>query len=389
MNSNTNLPSLSNPKGFVMPVVILAMVILGALTVAALATARDEVRSSRALRESGTALYAAEAGANLLLGTLVAPPRTVLDTLAATMSPGDSVDFGWNALPNGASYRAVFYRYGNQSYVLDMTGRDTGPLPGEQSISYALGPAGNVINLTAAIAGGISPADEEVRMDDEGDGGVVVSGLDTLPAQWDAGTCPPLDDRAGVTWGDADNVRIDHTAEVYGAPPVEEDAGMDPFDWGDLDYWDLVAMATITLPDGSDLTNVNPIVSGSDCVDNDFNWGDPLDPSSPCASRFPIIHVPGDLRIRDGTGYGQGILLVDGELRIEDSFQFYGVILVRDRIRLEDDVQIFGGIVGGDRIEVEDGATVRNSTCAAHRAMNALNRQLRPIDTRAWSASLR
>ncbi len=145
MRTETMRLQTINRNGFVMPVVILAMVILGAMTVAALATANDELRSSRAIRESGTALYAAEAGANFLLATVVDSPSTVLDTLAANMSPGDSVDFGWTALSNGASYRAIFYQYGSQSYVLNLTGRDTGLRPSEQSISMALGPGAAVL----------------------------------------------------------------------------------------------------------------------------------------------------------------------------------------------------------------------------------------------------
>ena len=91
----------SNRNGFVVPVVIFTMAILGVLAVTALATANDEFRSSRAMRESGAALYAAEAGANMILLTVVeAPSSTVLDTLAPWLAPGDSVDLGWSALPD-------------------------------------------------------------------------------------------------------------------------------------------------------------------------------------------------------------------------------------------------------------------------------------------------
>ena len=127
-------PGATNRNGFVIPAVVLAIVVLGIMTVAALTTATDEVRSSRAMRESGTALYAAEAGANLLMVTVVDSPSTVLDTLASVMNPGDSVDFGWTTLSSGASYRGVFYKYSAQAYALNVTGRDAGLNPAEQSI---------------------------------------------------------------------------------------------------------------------------------------------------------------------------------------------------------------------------------------------------------------
>jgi len=382
-----NRPQAINRNGFVMPVVILAIVVLGAITVAALATANDEVRSSRAMREAGTALYAAEAGATLLLGTVVDSPRTVLDTLAANMSLGDSVDFGWSTLPNGAAYRAIFYKYGQKSFVLDLTGRDAGPRPSEQSISYALKGGITSINLSAAVSGGTAPAWEDLRLDSANLGGVVLSGLDTMPAQWNPAGCPPMQDLPGTTWGDTSNVEMENGAVVSGTPPIVQDPTNTPLDWGSMDYADLVAMATITLPDGSDLSSIGPMVSSGDCVDDPENWGDPLVPSDPCGGRFPIIHVTGDLDINGGIG--QGILLVDGELRVENTFQFYGMIFAQDEIRLEDNVQIYGAIESGDRIRVEDGASVRNSSCAIARAMSAMGGPLEPIGTRSWSALLR
>ena len=72
--------------------------ILALIAVAALPTANDEHRSSRAMRESGAAaLYAAEAGAGWILRTQVAGTKTVLDTIYASMAPGASVDPGVSA----------------------------------------------------------------------------------------------------------------------------------------------------------------------------------------------------------------------------------------------------------------------------------------------------
>ncbi len=64
--------SASKREGFVLPTVIFTMAILGLLAAAALSTANDEQRSSRAMREAGAALYAAEAGAGWILHTQVA-----------------------------------------------------------------------------------------------------------------------------------------------------------------------------------------------------------------------------------------------------------------------------------------------------------------------------
>lgn len=393
----------SNREGFVLPAVLFTIAILGLIAVAALTTANDEHRSSRAMRESGAALYAAEAGANLILGTVVAPPKTVLDTLAVWMAYGGSVDLGWSTLPGGASYHGMFHRYdtgGQKSFFLTVTGRGAGPWGGEQVISYALAPNGEFgIPMTAAVVGGGSLAN--VRLDSAGLLGVSLSGLDTIPAQLGA-ACYPLDDRAGITWRDTDPsiVRLENGAVVTGSPPpIQMDPTItptSPFEWGDFNYDSLVAWATLTLAGGADPPFVKPDVTGSTCNLLWTNWGDPIDNTSPCFDYFPIIHVAGDIRIRGnvgpGNGIGQGILLVDGIVRIEDNFEFHGMIIAKGEIRLEDDVKIFGGLIAGERLRVEDNSTVRRSTCAMNRAFSRLAGKaglLAPIGSRAWMASVR
>src|SRR6266496_1786813 len=95
---------LREQKGFVVPTAIFALVILGVVAVAALSLAGDEQRSSRAFRESGLAVYAADAGLRHALGTW--------DTTAVkALNPGDSlvVGSGCTSMPNRASYRVVIY----------------------------------------------------------------------------------------------------------------------------------------------------------------------------------------------------------------------------------------------------------------------------------------
>jgi hypothetical protein len=64
-----------------------------------------------------------------------------------------------------------------------------------------------------------------------------------------------------------------------------------------------------------------------------FNWGEPLRPGAVvgCYNYFPIIYTQGSVKL-NGNGYGQGILLVNGDLEINGTFEFYGLIIVRDDI---------------------------------------------------------
>ncbi len=112
--------------GFVLPVVIFGLLLMGTMTVAALLTAGDEGRSGRAMREATGAFYAAEAGLNWVYANW--------DTVKAdvdTLSGGSSVDFGWRTLDNGDSYRAVIYRWDEGAqpiYQLVVEGRSGGLL---------------------------------------------------------------------------------------------------------------------------------------------------------------------------------------------------------------------------------------------------------------------
>src|SRR6476469_11047857 len=93
---------MNNRRGFVMPTVILAITVMSLIAVAALSTASDERRASRATRESTLAMYAAEAGLRQTYGAWPAG--------ASALKPGDSLDLGWQSLPNNAAYRPVIHR---------------------------------------------------------------------------------------------------------------------------------------------------------------------------------------------------------------------------------------------------------------------------------------
>ena len=124
-----------NRKGFVLPSVIFAITIMSVIVIVALNTASDERRASRGTRESTLAMYAAEAG---LRQTYGAWPSTAVKAL----NPGDSLDLGWQNLPNKAAYRAVIHRVDKgalQEYNVVVQGRRTDPTAGITTIVGAVG----------------------------------------------------------------------------------------------------------------------------------------------------------------------------------------------------------------------------------------------------------
>jgi hypothetical protein len=90
-------------RGFVLVLIIFAMVVMTIFAVASIRTGADARRSGWASRGSVDALYTAEGGLRTTLGNW---PTTSI----AAMNPGDSLNMGWQTLPNRATYRTVIHR---------------------------------------------------------------------------------------------------------------------------------------------------------------------------------------------------------------------------------------------------------------------------------------
>ncbi len=96
--------TVRNRNGSAAAIVVFALAFMGLLAVAGLDTAVNEHRGAAALASSAEAMYAAEAGLNAVLGNWPAAQFVSVAT-------GDSLDLGWDTLPNGSRYRAVIRRY--------------------------------------------------------------------------------------------------------------------------------------------------------------------------------------------------------------------------------------------------------------------------------------
>src|SRR5947209_846958 len=126
---------MKNRRAFILPTVIFAITIMSLVVVAALTTASDERRASRASREATLAMYAAEAGLRQTYGSW---PAAAVQGL----NPGDSLDLGWTNLPNRAAYRAVIYGVaagGLHEHNVVVQGRRTDPTAGVMTIMGAVG----------------------------------------------------------------------------------------------------------------------------------------------------------------------------------------------------------------------------------------------------------
>ena len=93
------------------------------------------------------------------------------------------------------------------------------------------------------------------------------------------------------------------------------------------------------------------------------NWGAPTDKANACFTYFPILYHYGDLSI-SGSGAGQGILLVEGNLNVQGRIDFYGPVIATGGVNIRgtgsDDVKFYGGVMAQD-VTLDDSKLTGNA----------------------------
>jgi hypothetical protein len=165
--------------------------------------------------------------------------------------------------------------------------------------------------------------------------------------------------------------------------------------FGGTSYTQLAAQATITLPAQNFSTLMAPVVTNGQCDHSSpYNWGDGLNPTQPCGSYFPIIHITGTgTTVINGT-QGQGILLVDGSLSVQGGFQFYGITIIQGSLKTAGGggsvAHFFGATMVHDSVsvgtnQISGGANILYSTCAILRALE-MTQPASLMRSRSWVA---
>jgi hypothetical protein len=208
-------------------------------------------------------------------------------------------------------------------------------------------------------------------------GNAQVNGADGTPTGW-TGCDAPGAGQAGIRTNGG-TVTTGGNAVVTGNPPVKNDpevADSTFTQFGDLTWAELVASATITLPGGTYKTD--PSFTGGACNKSDpTNWGDGMNPSSACGSYFPIIYIAGDATLNGDQG--QGILLVEGTLSVQGSYEFYGIAIMQGDLKTagggSTEAHFWGGTLSRNAdLSVQNlsgKATLNYSSCALTKALQA------------------
>ncbi len=310
---------LRERSGFALPLVIIALLLMGTMAVAALATSSDERRSARAMRRSVAAFYAAEAG-------LYDVRAAWSDSLVSALGPGDSVDLGWRTVDSGARYRAVIHRYDDnlsqKIFGLAVDGRGAGPRGGQRQLTFMMTdprlPLHHNFHATFVSIGGLVNA---------GSSGSISGYDDSNPSD----DCAEGDQPGAVTpdsslWEGATLV----TSNVSWL------AGSVDYLWGGTPAATAVAMRI----DWRAILELTP--------DYDVQQPSDFPAESWYLGYWPVIFVADSLTLTGAeVPSGHGLIVAEGDLDLGDQLRWDGLILVGGRLNITGDVETNGGIVTG------------------------------------------
>lgn len=362
--------------GAALLIVLGALALLGALSVAGLGAVLHAQRAERRSSVVASAFAAAE-------GARATAMQEWPDRVPPDMAVGSSVE--WSAGSwNGAATTVTVTRLA--PLVVRVEGHSTAPGPAN----------GRPVRRSTAALWIVQPPSLEIRAALTAGAAIVpgaaaatalrLDGRDSLVAGWncssaDSASLPALATDLAVTlppslleggWVvDSGASRADRYLLAWPAP--------DTLRWAPplIFAGDLTAPPTEPHLDGSGQCRTGSV--------EPTNWGDPHRPS-PCAGWLPVVQVRGHL---DGpVGRGQGVLLVDGDLTLRGNFQFDGIIIVGGSLRTSGvGNRVTGAVLArgvGDGSHELGALRLRYSSCVVRTALAAAG-ALRPAPLRSWA----
>ncbi len=376
-------------RGFALPAVIGALVIIGILVTAGFYMARQELRIGVASNHTNLAVNIAQAGVNEVmanwngyqLGAILPWTDT---TLTDTISDGI-----WTVnIANANDF----------VYFLTATGEVTRGGDMWAGASRTIGISAKIlfadINPPAAL---MTRGKVSVKS-----GAAEINGTDQTPGPF-APYCTGLTqtDTTAVMLDDLDGGKNPSTGTkgLVGNPPLEENPTIvdSTFtNFGDMDWDELTTFAQL---DGKDITGqpspftgVGPVLTaGGQCdIDDLDNWGDPDNPTAPCGGYFPLIYQGGSMTL-NANSVGQGILLVEGNLEMMGGFRFYGIIITQGTFEVGvGGAEVHGSVMASNQADLPEtfggNILIQYSQCAIQRAVlnNAALSRARPLMERSW-----
>lgn len=375
-------PSLRHDRrGIALALALFATVIATLIITAVFYIARLEQRMGNNRIASMQAREAAETGLSAVLANWSTATYN-------TMANSATLSIPQTAVGGGASYTGILRRLTPTTFLISVNGeyRVGGQVITRRQLARIVRLTQPSINMNAAVT---------TRVGITVSGSSQVSGVDSVPSTW-GGQCPPpgatqpgiRDSSGNVTTSGA----CSGASCIAGSPRILTDPAVNSGtfnQFGDVGFNELAALADKTI--SGTVTGIGPTINTGPpvaCRIGDYtNWGDPLNPASVCGNYFPIIYAPDDVRLSGG--WGQGILLVAGDLEIAGGVEFYGPVIVQGRIRSTGTGgHIYGGLMAANAdfsVSLLSGNSVVNfSSCAINRALNGSARA-KAIRERSWA----
>ena len=344
-------------------VTLVAIIVIGGLVSAIMATTTLEQRTGETARRQNQAFAVADAAMSGVVANWLSGSWNLMAVGASTAISGNS--------PNGTgTYTGSVSRVNDEIFMVDVVGKDRAS-SARQRLAMLVKLRILKFDISAALT---------TRGVGSIGGSAAVTGIDTPP--WP--DCPVAGlPEAGIRHPDPNDLSFiggcSGASCVTGDPNVEADPTVNDntfFNYSDNDWTSLQATATITLPPAT-YNQITPSAVSGVCDLSDLdNWGEPRRPAivPSCTNYFPIIYVDGDMKANGG--YGQGILLVNGDFEVTGNFEFDGVVVVRGRLKSTGTGnKITGGVLAAnidlDNSQVLGNAVLTFSRCAIDRAQNA------------------
>jgi hypothetical protein len=352
----------TDERGIALLVAVLGLLLAGSLISAFVMLGVLEHRMASNTRRVGQAFSTAEHGLSQTVGNW----NTSSWNLIAV---NDSVAVSGTTPGGTGSYSGFVRRLNNELFLIDVTAAD-GNGGARQRLGALIKLRPIAMDIKAALT---------TRGQTRVGGSAEINGIDTDPLGWSG--CPPDSSLAGIRLPSAGDLQLiggcSDASCIDGAPAVQPDASINDstfFDYGDMDWDALVGMATKILPPGT-YTGVQPSYNGLECNTPDpKNWGDPITPTTDCGNYFPIIYISGDGNINGN--YGQGMLLVEGDLSVQGGFQYFGIVIVKGSLKTTGTGGHFNGAVLAANVDLDQNtvlgdALVQYSQCATQRVLSS------------------
>jgi len=273
-----------------------------------------------------------------------------------SLAVGDSSAISGTLDSSAGSYAGYVRRLNLQSFLIRVTGSDP-----QTSTQRTLARFARLKLIQMHFGAALT-----VRGATTIGGSSLLDGRDTRPSRWTECPTTGLDTLPGLSIPTTSGSSI-NLGNINGDPKVLQDPTINDstfFRYGDLDWNELVAMATKVYPAGDvgPLNHVQPTGSATECTTSVLNnWGDPHRSAAirGCWNYLPIIYVNGNLKMTGG--YGQGILLVTGDMEVAGGAEFYGPAIIRGHLKSTGTGgHFFGGVMAAN-VDMESNTVLGNS----------------------------